>query len=117
MPHYIRAATMDHPIPANHKLELTTNSVRNTTISTKDDLIYYEIVTRFWHPKLTKINVLDPDTQLIRTVAEVEKTGRSKGKPKHRVRFLNPSGPDEKGRTMCEWISDEDFINFHPGKM
>ena len=45
--------------PPPHKLELTTNSLRNTAIATKDDNIHYEIVTRFWHPHITKINRCD----------------------------------------------------------
>lgn len=38
------------------KMEFATNSVRNTTLATADDDPYYEIVTRFWHPHITKIN-------------------------------------------------------------
>ena len=42
-----------------HILSFTTNSLRNTTASVDDDTLFYEIVTRFWHPHLTKIFKLD----------------------------------------------------------
>ncbi|KAJ7582091.1 hypothetical protein C8J56DRAFT_1005946 [Mycena floridula] len=89
------------------KLEFTTNSVRNTTLATEDDLHYYEIVTRFWHPKLTKINFLNPDTQVLYTVAEIEKTGQTGGGiPQHRVRFLK----EGKEREWEEWMACEEFV-------
>ena len=37
-------------------MELATNSVRNNTFATADDDPYLEVVTRFWHPNITKIN-------------------------------------------------------------
>ena len=56
-----------------HKLTFTTNSLRNTTIAVDNDALYYEVVTRFWHPHVTKIRKLDTDTQELVTVAELER--------------------------------------------
>jgi len=56
-----------------HRMEFTTNSLKNTTISVDNDAMYYEIVTRNWHPHLTKIKKLDVDTQELETIAELEK--------------------------------------------
>jgi hypothetical protein len=47
---------MDETPAKAMKMEFATNSVRNTTLATADDDPYYEIVTRFWHPHITKIN-------------------------------------------------------------
>jgi hypothetical protein len=44
--------------PLSPKMWLTTNSVRNTTLSLPDDSVYYEIVTRYWEPSITKVNRL-----------------------------------------------------------
>ncbi|KAK0462992.1 uncharacterized protein EV420DRAFT_1264878 [Desarmillaria tabescens] len=81
------------------KLTFTTNSVRNTTLAVGEDLIHYEIVTRFWHPTLTKINILNPETLTLKTVAEVQKSYSGK----HRVRFLT-------GKYMGEWIPSDKFL-------
>ena len=88
------------PKPApSHRLELTTNSLRNTTISAGDDSMYYEIVTRFWHPHVTKINKADLEDLVVTLVAEIERMpGREP-----RVRFGG-----EKG----EWILASDFMQF-----
>lgn len=90
------------------KLHFTSNSIRNTTLANHDDSLYYEVVTRFWHPKLTKINILDPETQALRLVAEIEQITGSKWRyGRYRVRFLNSvTNGEEKGR----WISDIDFL-------
>ncbi|KAJ7599478.1 hypothetical protein C8J56DRAFT_770032 [Mycena floridula] len=107
MPHYIKSSTtLDAECQT---LEFTTNSVKNTTLATEDDLHYYEIVTRFWHPTLTKINLLDPDTQILRTIAEIEKTGTRKGIPQHQVRFLRET-VDLNDLQWGEWISCEEFV-------
>ncbi|KAF8210645.1 hypothetical protein K438DRAFT_1570403 [Mycena galopus ATCC 62051] len=67
-------------------MELATNSVRNTTLATANDDPYFEIVTRFWHPNITKINKLDPFTSIMTTVCEIDKKAA-------KIRFLNQ---DEK---------------------
>jgi len=83
-----------------HKLVLTTNSVRNTTFASPDDRYYYEVCTWFWHRNVTKINIHEHDTKLMRTVAEIEKLTAGR----FRVRFKN--GEQEFGN----WISDIDFL-------
>ncbi|KAI0088097.1 hypothetical protein BDY19DRAFT_985785 [Irpex rosettiformis] len=89
--------------PPPHKLELTTNSLRNTTMSAENDSFHYEIVTRFWHPHLTKINKADLENLVVTTVAEIERIpGREP-----RVRFGG-----EKG----EWILASDFVQFDEGR-
>lgn len=81
-----------------HKLHLTTNSLRNTTMSVEDDSIFFEIVTRFWHPHITKINKTDMDSREVNTVAEIERIpGREP-----RIRF------GEK----AEWMSATDFVKY-----
>jgi len=85
----------------SHKLELTTNSLRNTTLSVGDDTIFYEIVTRFWHPHLTKINKTDMETREVFTVAEIE---REPGK-EPRVRFGGDKG---------QWMSAAEFVHYDP---
>ena len=87
-----------------HKMVLTTNSLRNTTISVDSDTIYYEIVTRFWHPNLTKIKKLDPDTAEMVTVAELE---REPGR-EPRLRF---------GGQDAEWINAADWLKRDPQKV
>ncbi|KAL4246598.1 protein of unknown function DUF6593 [Abortiporus biennis] len=80
-----------------HKVELTTNSLRNTTLAANNDSIYYEVVTRFWHPNLTKINKTDMDTREVSTVAEIE---RFPGK-EARVRFGGENAP---------WMTASEFV-------
>lgn len=81
-----------------HKLELTTNSLRNTAFAANDDSMHYEVVTRFWHPHLTKINRADFENLNVTTVAEIERIpGREA-----RVRF------GEKG----EWVPASQFLQF-----
>lgn len=90
------------------KLHFTSNSIRNTTLANQDDSLYYEVVTRFWHPKLTKVNVLDPETQIMRLVAEIEQVTGSKWRHgRYRVRFLNSVA---NGEELGSWISDIDFL-------
>lgn len=93
------------PKPAPpHRLELTTNSLRNTAIASPDDSIHYEIVTRFWHPYLTKINRCDFENLLVTTVAEIERyPGREP-----RVRFGGDKG---------EWVPASQFLNFSEDKI
>ncbi|KAI9455906.1 hypothetical protein BJY52DRAFT_1151366 [Lactarius psammicola] len=81
------------------RLMLATNSLRNTTIAVEDDTQYYEIVTRFWHPHLTKIFKLEAETREMVLVAEIE---REPGK-NVRVRFGGEHG---------EWIREQDFLKW-----
>lgn len=81
------------------RMVFTTNSLRNTTISVEDDSLYYEIVTRFWHPHLTKIFKLDVDTREMVLVAEIERVPGSNV----RVRF---------GGEGAEWIDELDFLSW-----
>jgi len=45
----------------------------NTTIPVEDDGLYNEIVTRFWHPDLTRNFKLEMDTGKMDLVAEIER--------------------------------------------
>lgn len=85
----------------SHRLSLTTNSLKNTTLSVEDDTIFYEIVTRFWHPHLTKINKTNMETREVYTVAEIE---REPGK-EARVRFDGDKG---------QWMSAAQFVQYDP---
>ncbi|KAG7447149.1 uncharacterized protein BT62DRAFT_63504 [Guyanagaster necrorhizus] len=71
-----------------------------------DNHIYYEIVTCFWHPTLTKINILNPETRALKTIAEVQKSYSGR----HRVRFL-------AGKYMGEWISSDKFLKVEKAKI
>ncbi|THU79345.1 hypothetical protein K435DRAFT_768797 [Dendrothele bispora CBS 962.96] len=83
-----------------HKLVLTTNSVRNTTLASPDDKYYYEICTWFWHRNTTKINIHEHDTKLMRPVAEIEKLAAGRFK----VRFK------KNDQDFGDWISDIEFL-------
>ncbi|KIP09465.1 hypothetical protein PHLGIDRAFT_18640 [Phlebiopsis gigantea 11061_1 CR5-6] len=85
--------------PPPQRLELSTNSLRNTSIASKDDAVHYEIVTRFWHPHLTKINRCDFENLQVTTVAEID---RGSG-DEPRVRF---GDKDE------EWMSASKFMRY-----
>jgi len=80
-----------------HKMEFSTNSLRNNTVAIDSDALYFEIVTRFWHPDLTKINKLDVESRELTTVAEISKTPGKDAK----VRFGD--GP---------WLSASEFIKY-----
>ncbi|KAH7911023.1 hypothetical protein BJ138DRAFT_36989 [Hygrophoropsis aurantiaca] len=90
-----RAKKVDPP----HKLTFATNSVRNTTFSIDNDKFYYEIVTRFWHPHLTKINKYDYEARVVTCVAEIE----SLPKKEVKVRF-------NTAEAEGEWLRASDFI-------
>ncbi|OJT02646.1 hypothetical protein TRAPUB_6827 [Trametes pubescens] len=81
------------------KLEFTMNSLRNTALSTDDDTMHYEIVTRYWHPNVTKINKFDMETRELITIGEIE--GLQTKEP--RVRFGGDKG---------QWISAADFLKY-----
>lgn len=89
-----------------HKLTFATNSVRNTTFALDNDKFYYEIVTRFWHPHLTKINKYDYENRVVTCVAEIE----SFPKKEVKVRF---NTPDAEG----EWIRASDFVKCDGGSV
>lgn len=86
-------------MPPPHRLVFATNSVRNTTFAVDNDEFYYEIVTRFWHPHLTKINKHDYENRVVTCVAEIE----SLPKKEVKVRF---NTPDAEG----EWMPASDFV-------
>ncbi|KAL0957128.1 hypothetical protein HGRIS_003220 [Hohenbuehelia grisea] len=91
-----------------HKLEFATNSLRNTTLAVEDDRYYYEVVTRFWHPTVTKVNRLDPETRELRTVAEIDRT---RGK-EVKVRFLDS---DSKDSGLGAWTKASEFVKYDQG--
>ncbi len=80
-----------------------TNSLRNTTIAIEDDTHYYEVVTRFWHPHLTKIFKRDAGTRDMILVSEIE---REPDKDV-RIRF---------GGEQEEWIREQDFLKWDTQK-
>ncbi|KAI0059508.1 hypothetical protein BV25DRAFT_1808942 [Artomyces pyxidatus] len=84
-----------------HRMVFTTNSLRNTTIAVDDDALYYEIVTRYWHPNLTKIFKLDKEIREMLLIAELE---RVPGQPA-KIRFGGEHG---------EWVSEEEFLRWDP---
>ncbi|KAJ6594192.1 hypothetical protein B0H19DRAFT_920129 [Mycena capillaripes] len=93
-------------------MELATNSVRNTTLATANDDPYYEIVTRFWHPHLTKINKLDPASRKMTTVCEIDNTEKEA-----KIRFAdeNKKGKSAKD-SLGEWVSSEAILKLAPKK-
>lgn len=82
-----------------HKMTLTTNSLRNTTIAVDNDALYYEVVTRFWHPHLTKIKKLDPETAELDTIAELEQEPEKQA----RLRF----GKDGEWTNADSWLKQD----------
>ncbi|EIW83112.1 hypothetical protein CONPUDRAFT_164113 [Coniophora puteana RWD-64-598 SS2] len=84
-----------------HKLNIATNSIRNTTFASDNDKIYYEVVTRFWHPRLTKVIKHDFEMRCVTTIAEIEWLPKQEMK----VRF-NPDGQEG------EWMPATEFINY-----
>ena len=84
------------------RMVFTTNSLRNTTISVEDDTLYYEIVTHFWQPHLTKISKLDADTREMVLVAEIECV------PGSTVRVRFGGGGEDAG----EWINELEFMSW-----
>ncbi|KAJ7244894.1 hypothetical protein C8J57DRAFT_1082590 [Mycena rebaudengoi] len=93
-------------------MEFATNSVRNNTLATTNDDPYYEIVTRFWHPYLTKINKLDPVSREMSTICEIDKAG---GEIK--LRFIDESKTtDRKSAVLGEWVKAGDILKLMPDK-
>lgn len=86
-------------VESNYRMEFTTNSLRNTTISVDDDAHYYEVVTRFWHPHLTKIFKRDVGTRDMTLISEIEREPHKDV----RVRFGGEHG---------DWISEQDFLKW-----
>ncbi|KAI0338273.1 hypothetical protein BDW22DRAFT_1363151 [Trametopsis cervina] len=68
-------------------------------MSVGDDSMHYEIVTRFWHPHLTKINKADLENLVVTTVAEIERIPTREP----RVRFGGDKG---------QWILASEFLQF-----
>ena len=108
-----------------HKLVFTTNSLRNTTISVDNDALYYEVVTRFWHPYVTKIRKLNGDTMEMVTIAELE---RIPGKTP-RLRWMSEVenaeelSRERRGETSRSvesqegWINANEWLHKQQGKM
>ncbi|KAJ7680604.1 hypothetical protein DFH06DRAFT_1163643 [Mycena polygramma] len=87
-------------------MELATNSVRNTTLATADDNPYYEVVTRFWHPHLTKIRKLDPASRKMTTLCEIDNTGKDA-----KIRFADETKKEESPNDFLgEWVSTEAIL-------
>ncbi|VDB84240.1 unnamed protein product [Peniophora sp. CBMAI 1063] len=82
-----------------HVLSFATNSLRNTTISNSDDTLYYEVVTRFWHPHLTKIFKLDKEARQMRLVGEIDR--EPSREPRVRV-----------GGERSHWIPLDDYMKW-----
>ncbi|VDB84244.1 unnamed protein product [Peniophora sp. CBMAI 1063] len=80
-----------------HILSFTTNSLRNTTASVDDDTFFYEIVTRFWHPHLTKIFKLDKEARQMLLVGEIEREPNRE--PRVRI-----------GGEQSNWMSVDEFV-------
>ena len=73
---------------------------QSPSVSVEDDTLYYEIVTHFWQPRLTKISKLDPDTREMVLVAEIERVPGNIV----RVRFGSADA--------AEWINELDFMSW-----
>lgn len=86
-----------------HKMVFTANSVKNTTVAVDSDALYYEVVTRFWHPDITKLNKLDPDSREFETIAEVQ---RENGKI-HKIRLA----------VNNEWVPVTELLKNDDNKM
>jgi hypothetical protein len=87
--------------PPPTKLVLTTNSLRNTTISNASDTIYYEVRTEPWVPLHTKVKRLDPETREYEVKAEIQRGDEG---PEVRV--------TERSK---EWASAGDFLRIDSG--
>jgi hypothetical protein len=57
------------------RLEFTQPDINNTTIASSTDIIYYEVITPKWSPKMTRINRRDTETRRLEMVAELETRG------------------------------------------
>ena len=98
------ARTMPAPTkPTPHRMVFTTNSLRNTTIAVEDDALYYEVVTRFWHPDVTKVFKLDKESRELALIAEIQRRAGEGAK----VRFGG-----EKG----EWVDADEFLKWDDAK-
>ena len=64
------AAYYEEPV---ERLVFATNSLRNNTLANDDDSIDDEVVTRFWHPHVTKIKRLDQEARKYSLCAEIER--------------------------------------------
>jgi hypothetical protein len=92
--------------PKSMVMEFATNSVRNTTLATANDDPCYEIVTRFWHPHLTKINKLDPASRALTTVCEIDNQGKEA-----KIRFANERKKEDYEKDpLGEWVSSEAIL-------
>ncbi|KAJ6608143.1 hypothetical protein B0H10DRAFT_2227164 [Mycena sp. CBHHK59/15] len=104
-------------------MEFATNSVRNTTLAATNDDPYFEVVTRFWHPNLTKINKLDPETGEMHTICEIDKKGSGKA-AEVRVRFVDEDKKradkrrseikKDRSDALGDWMSAEEILKMAP---
>ncbi|GBE80287.1 hypothetical protein SCP_0300020 [Sparassis crispa] len=85
-----------------HKMEFATNSLRNTTLAAGDDVLYYEIVTRYWHPNVTRVVKHDFEARTLVPVAEIEDLFQREP----RVRFIGPDGAEG------EWVDAGQLVAF-----
>ncbi|KAJ7268688.1 hypothetical protein B0H12DRAFT_1096153 [Mycena haematopus] len=92
-------------------MELATNSVRNTTVAAANDDPYFEVVSRFWHPNITKINKLDPFTAVMTTVCEIDRK-------EAKIRFLKQDEKEKfpQGSPMGDWVPIETILKLGPEK-
>ncbi|KAG2055345.1 hypothetical protein BDR06DRAFT_335701 [Suillus hirtellus] len=88
--------------PPPHKLTFATNSVRNTTFAEDNNKFYYEIVTRFWHPHLTKINKYDYEARVVNCIAEIEDQPNKDVK----VRF-NTADAEGEWMRACDFLKND----------
>ena len=54
------------------RLHLTTTSLQNVIISNANDVIYYEVVTPNWDASLTRVSKMDPKTNELEVIAELQ---------------------------------------------
>jgi len=93
--------------PKPYSLTFAKNSIRNTTVSLPNDKFYYEIVTRFWHPHLTKINKFNMEDRQIICAAEIEAVPGQDV----RVRFNTTDVTKVGGMGgEGEWMSASEFV-------
>jgi len=108
--------------PLSPKMWLTTNSVRNTTVSLPDDSVYYEIVTRYWEPSLTKINKVDqykrkvPIAQIQAPAKRVMRVGTTTASSSinsvEDKEQMEACTGTTKVRYKGSWINAEEFIKY-----
>ena len=64
--------SVDSPRLMAERLNLTTSSLRNVIISNDTDTLYYEVVTPKWDASVTRVSRLDPKSNELEVVAELQ---------------------------------------------